>query len=210
MMQLFFGRMSGNSARAYFGLSEAGAPFIERVLDTRGHENQLPDYLAINPMGKVPSLIDGTLCIWESNAINWYAAEKNPDCGLVPDSPEARASLLRWLFFQTAHVSPAGLQYLKATNQAMRKFYDFKEDPKAIEAATKELRRYLPVLEAALSGRDFLEKKFSLADVAFTPHLFLMTQGGFDFAEYPKLSAWQARVQARPAWEKVLATVFPH
>lgn len=210
MMQLFFGRHSGNSARAYFGLSEIGAPFTERVLDTRGHENRFDDYLAINPMGKVPSLVDGSLVFWESNAINWYAAEKHPDCGLLPGTAEARASLLRWLFFQTAHLSPAALQYLKATNQAMREYYDLKEDPKAIEAAGKELKRYLTVLEAALSGRDFLEKDFSLADVAFTPHLFLLSQGGFDLAAYPKVTAWQTRVQARPAWEKTMAAVFPH
>ena len=83
-MDLYFGLMSGNSARAVFGLTEAGAPFRLQLLDTRKGENRSAAYLAINPMGKIPALVDGALKLWESNAINWYAAEKFPAARLLP------------------------------------------------------------------------------------------------------------------------------
>src|SRR5919206_5170440 len=100
-MDFYFGRMSGNSARAAFGLVEAGASFEPHLLDIARGDNKAAAYLAVNPMGKIPALVDGELRLWESNAINWYVAEKFPSAGLVPASAEARASVLRWLFFQT-------------------------------------------------------------------------------------------------------------
>src|SRR6266852_3597486 len=99
--------MSGNSARAALGLIEAGAAFRAHLLDTRRGDNRSAEYLSVNPMGKIPALVDGTLRLWESNAINWYAAEKFPKARLLPASLEGRASMQRWLFFQTGHVTPA-------------------------------------------------------------------------------------------------------
>src|SRR5947207_2221710 len=115
-MDLYYGRMSGNSARAFFGLTEIGVSFRPHVLDARGGENKSPEYLAVNPMGKIPSLTDGDFKLWESNAINWYAAEKFPEKRLVPSTPEGRADVHRWLFFQSAHVSPACIPVFRATN----------------------------------------------------------------------------------------------
>jgi glutathione S-transferase len=63
---------------------EAGAQFTPRLLDTRSGENRIADYLAVNPMGKIPALADGSFRLWESNGINWYVAEKHPAAGLLP------------------------------------------------------------------------------------------------------------------------------
>ena len=70
-MDFYYGRVSGNSTRAAFGLLEAGASFQPHFLDTQKGENRSAEYLSINPMGKIPSLVDGKLKLWESNAINW-------------------------------------------------------------------------------------------------------------------------------------------
>ncbi|HEX9577337.1 MAG TPA: glutathione S-transferase family protein [Myxococcales bacterium] len=115
-MDLYYGRMSGNSARAVFGLTEAGVPYRAHVVDTKAGENKSPAYLAVNPMGKIPALADGDFKLWESNAINWYAAEKSPQAHLLPASPEGRADVQRWLFFQSAHVSPACIPVFRAIN----------------------------------------------------------------------------------------------
>src|SRR6516164_1882165 len=115
-MDFYFGRISGNSARAAFGLFEAGATFQPRLLDTRGGENRSAEYLSINPMGKIPALVDGPLKLWESNAINLYLAEKFPKAGLVPFPLDRRALVHRWLFFQTGHVSPACISVFRSTN----------------------------------------------------------------------------------------------
>ena len=207
-MDFYFGRMSGNSARAAFGLTEAGAPLRLHLLDTRKGENRTPGYLAINPMGKIPALVDGALRLWESNAINWYAAEKVPKAGLLPTSIEGRARVQRWLFFQAAHVSPACVPVFRASNTRVQAFWQTSGDPQAAEGARKELARYLPVLEAALEGRQWLEEQFSLADVAYAPHLSLVAEGGFDVSPYPRLRGWLDRLWARPAWKKAAEMVL--
>ena len=107
-MDFYFGRNSGNSLRVALGLLESGTAFEPRQLDVKGGQNQKPPYLGVNPMGKVPGLVDGQFALWESNAINWYLAEKRPAAKLLPESLEARAAVQRWMFFQAAHLtSPA-------------------------------------------------------------------------------------------------------
>jgi glutathione S-transferase len=207
-MDLYYGRMSGNSARSVFALYESGAQFTPRLLDTRSGENRIADYLAVNPMGKIPALVDGSFRLWESNAINWYVAEKHPAAGLLPATAEGRAAVLRWLFFQAAHVTPACGPIFFATNRRMQEFWKNTGNAQAAEAARKELARWLPVLEGALAGREWLEGAFSLADVAYTPHLWLIVEGGFDLAPYPAVRGWLDRLLARPAWRKAAEMVF--
>jgi glutathione S-transferase len=207
-MDLFYGRVSGNSARSVFGLHEAGARFTPRLVDTRAGENRLPGYLALNPMGKIPALADGDFRLWESNAINWYAAEKHPAAGLIPPTIEGRAAVQRWLFFQAAHVTPACVPLFRATNRRVQEFWQTRGDPAAAEAARRDLARWLPVLQGALAGREWLEGAFSLADVAYAPHLWLVVEGGFDLGPYPAVGAWLERLLARPAWRKAADLVF--
>ncbi len=66
----------------------------------------------------------------------------------------------------------------------------------------------VPVLESPLAGREWLEGVFSLADVAYAPHLWLIVEGGFDLAHYPRVGAWLERLLARPAWRKAADLVF--
>src|SRR5436305_4932786 len=113
-MKLYYGRMSGNSARAVFAILESGAPHELVGLDTQKGENRAAGYLAVNPMGKVPAFEDGPLKLWESNAINYYLAEKTGR--LLPKDAAARAGVLRWTYFQSAHVSPACITLFRATN----------------------------------------------------------------------------------------------
>ena len=207
-MDLFYGRMSGNSARSVFALYESGAGFTPRLVDTHGGGNRTADYLAVNPMGKIPALEDGSFRLWESNAINGYVAEKHPQAGLLPSTLEERAAVQRWLFFQAAHVTPACAPIFFATNRRMQEFWKTTGDAQAADAARKQLARWLPVLEAALAGKQWLEGGFSLADIAYAPHLWLVAEGGFDFTPYPALTGWLARLLARPAWRRTEALVF--
>jgi glutathione S-transferase len=208
-MELHYGRVSGNSARAVFALLESGAAHTLTLVDTTAGENQSPGYKAINPMGKIPSLTDGAFKLWESNAIGLYAAGKNPACGLIPSSEQGRASMQRWLFFQAAHVSPPCVPLFRALHPLANAFWKVgKVDLKELERPRAELARFLPVLDEAVRGRDFLEEKFSLADIAYAPHLWLISQGVFDLSPYPALQAWLGRVWARPAWQRTQQLVF--
>jgi glutathione S-transferase len=207
-MDLYYGLQSGNSARALFGLLEAGAAFTPRLVDPKAQANRTADYLAINPMGKIPALVDGSFRLWESNAINWYAAETHPGSRLLPASPQGRASVQRWLSFQAGHVTPACGQVYRTTNARVQAYWGLRPDPAAAEAGRRELARYLPVLEGALDGRDWLEGEFSIADIAYLPHLTYLIEGGFELAPYPRLAAWLDRLAARPAWRRTRELVF--
>lgn len=206
-MNLYYGWVSGNSARALFGLFESGVPFEPRLVDTSAGQNQSPEYLALNPMGKIPALADGAFLLWESNAINLYAAETNPASKLIPESPQARASMHRWLLFQSAHVSPPSVAVFRYKNPRVQEFWKTQGDATAYAGAVKELARFLPVLEKAMKGRNWLEGAFSLADIAYAPHMLLIREGGFDFSPYPNITAWITRLAARPAWHKTAALV---
>jgi glutathione S-transferase len=207
-MELYFTRMSGNSSRVVFALRESGIEWTPRLLDRDAGETRSPDYAKINPMGKVPALVDGDFVLWESNAINWYIAQKRPQAGLWPTAIEQQAGVHRWLHFQSGHVTPACIPIFRHSNERMRKFWNAPLDAAAAEAGKKELQRYLPVLEGALSGKQWLEGTFSLADIAYASHLWLVREGGFDFSGYPNVSAWLERLWSRPAWRDTAAQVF--
>jgi glutathione S-transferase len=211
-VDFYYGRVSGNSARAAFGLHEAGAHYTPHHVYTPSGENRSAPYMAINPMGKVPALTDGDVRLWESNAINWYAAEKHaethPHSRLIPASHAGRASVQRWLFFQTGHVSAACAHVFRATNTRIQKYWNIQGDVQSLEAGRKDLARYLAVLEQGLDGREWLEGTFTVADIAYAPHLWLVAEGGYDFSGTPQVKAWLDRLWARAAWRRTVELVF--
>jgi glutathione S-transferase len=207
-VELYYGRVSGNSARSAFALHEAGVHYHGHLIYTPSGENRSAAYLAVNPTGRVPALVDGDVRLWESNAINWYVAEKHPESRLLPPSIEGRAAVQRWLFFQSGHVSPACMQVYRSTNASLQKFWKLTGDPQSLEAGRSELLRCLEVLEKALADRDWLENVFSLADIAYAPHLWFVAEGGFDFTATPRVQAWLERLWARTAWRTTKALIF--
>jgi glutathione S-transferase len=209
-MDFYFGKNSGNSARSAFALYEARVAFTPRPLNVPGGDGQAAGYRAVNPVGKVPALVDSDLSLWESNAINWYIAETHPKAGLLPATPAGRASVQRWLLFQAAHVSPAAMAVNRELNARHRQFWALSRDPAAADIGKRELARYLPVLETALADREWLEERFSLADIAYAPHLAFLVESGFDFSNTPRVRAWLERLLSRPAWQQARALVFDY
>ena len=204
-MDFYYGPQSGNSARSAFALLETGAPYTPHRFDRPHGENRAAPYLAVNPMGKVPALVDGDVRLWESNAINWYLAETHPAARLLPASPAGRAAVQRWLLFQLGHVAPPCQVIFRGTNLRVQAFWKVSATREAVEAARTELARYLAVLEQTLAGRAWLEGAFSLADIAYAPHLAMIADGGFDFSATPNVRAWLERLWARPAWQQAAA-----
>jgi GST-like protein len=210
-MDFYYGTLSGNSARSAFALTEANVAYAPHPIAVPHGENREAPYLSLNPMGKVPALVDGDVQLWESNAINWYVAEKHPDARLLPASLAGRASVQRWLMFQAGHVTPACIALFRRTNQRVRSVWKTDSDDQQFAWGKSELGRYLPVLERALAGKDWLEGELSLADIACAPHLAMIAKGnaqgeaGFDFTPTPNVQAWLRRMWARPAWKKAIA-----
>lgn len=206
-MELYFGINSGNSSRSLFCLEEAGADYQARLVDPKAGENRTAEYLGYNPMGKIPALADGDVRLWESNAINWYVAETHAQAHLLPHSIIGRASVQRWLYFQTGHVSPACVPIFRADNERVKAYWG-PGDPAAAVGPRKDLARWLAVLEERLDGRRWLEGEFTLADLAYVPHLWLVEEAGYDFSPFPRVVEWLHRMYERPAWQRVRALVF--
>jgi len=166
---------------------------------------QSPEYLKINPLGKIPTLdADGTM-ILESEIINEYLEEKFPDPALLPHSPEARAKVRFFSRFNDLYFDPPLRALFGQLNPKKR-------DEKIVNEKLIELQTRLDQLETMLAqpGNFAAGADFTLADCALAPTTFFVTNllPGFGanppLEHRPKLSAWWTRVQQRPSVKKAL------
>lgn len=171
-------------------LEEVGEPYETVLLDYRDTMKQ-PDYLAINPMGKVPAIKHGDTVVTETAAICAYLADAFPDKGLAPPhGSHERGPYYRWLFFTAGPVEAA------FSNKAMGW-----TPPPEREAmfGYGNYERAIDVLETAVSGRDYLAGgRFSAADLYVGSHIGFMLQFGL-LEPRPAFEAYVARLQSRPA-----------
>jgi len=191
MMQLYWSPRS-RSFTALWLMEETQAPY-ERVLTdiSTGAQRRL-EYLAINPMGKVPALKDGEATIAETAAICAYVAERYPDAKLAPAPGDPlRGKYLQWLFFAPGCIEPAMVQI--ATKLQMN----------PASAGWGDAQRVFDVLDAALAKGPFiLGANFSAADIAigstlnFGVRLFKMVPSRASF------DAYLGRLIARPAFQR--------
>lgn len=176
-------------------LEEIGEPYELRILDYKNGEHRRPDYLAINPMGKVPALVHKGVAITESAAICCYLADAFPGPGLaVPIGDARRGPYLKWLFFGPSCLEPAILDTLYT-----------REDAPTSSLGWGSAERVLDVLaEAVAPGPHLLGEQFTAADVVIGSGL---RWGMFTEAipERPEFTAYVARLGERPAQQRAMA-----
>ncbi len=190
-----------NGRKATIMIEEVGLPYRLHALDLKKEEQKSATYLAINPNGKIPAIVDndaagGPLAIFESGAILIYLAEKTGK--LLAPAGKDRYAALEWVMFQMSAVGPMFGQYFHFATQAPEKL------PYAIERYHKEAMRVLGVLEGRLAAAPHLAGAgYSIADVCTYPWV----SGVLDRLDetktaWPSVRAWIARVGARPAVAK--------
>ena len=200
---------SFNTLKLRFALTEIGAAFELVPVDLGKGESRTPDFIRINPHGKVPVLVDGDFALPESDAILWYLGEKFPDAGLLPRldgsaaALQARAQILRFLAIASTAFYPAYSDWWNATNSDD----PGKRNPAAADAALAKVTRALGVLEKALAAGEYLVGPFSLADIANASIIFSLKRRlpNDPLAAHERVRAWYQRVTARPAWQTVTA-----
>jgi glutathione S-transferase len=196
-MKLFTGTITPNGKRVKICATEAGVAIDQALVDFQRGDHRTPEYLAMNPMGKVPTLTDGDLVLWESAAILCYIAQTSGG-PLWPKDPRALGDVLRWMFFCSCHVDP----YF--TTLVVERFIKGRRGQPADEALTKSaeewLARFVPVVEQQLAGREYLTGSFGLADIALGCTLELAPLVRYDLAPYPHVRAWLERLQGRESW----------
>jgi glutathione S-transferase len=211
-MKLYDFAFSPNCRKVRAVAYELGVPLESVHVDLLTGESRAPAFLAMNPNGRVPVLVDGDFVLWESTAIMRYLSAKKGRA-LVPATEQGQAEVDRWLAWQLAHLGPAmskvafELVVKKLTGQGA-------PDEAAILAGSAEFAKLTATLDAALDGRDYLAGTLSLADFALASHYSLAPVCGLDIAPYPRVNAWLARVLGRDSMKRALADahaiVRPH
>jgi glutathione S-transferase len=191
MMQLYWCPRT-RSATALWLMEETGKPYERVLIDISTGAQKQADYLAINPMGKVPALKDGDVTLAENAAICAYVAERYPDAKLTPPPGDPlRAKFLYWLFFLPGCIEPAMVQLSTK----------FEINP--VAAGWGEAQRPFNVLDAALSkGPWLLGETFSAADVAMGSMLNFAVRMFKMVPSRPSFEAYVDRCVARPAFQR--------
>ncbi len=201
-MKLYNTPLSPNGKRVRICAAELGVALDEVAIDFARGDARSPDYLALNPMGKVPTLTDGPFALWESAAILFYLAAGRAPNALWPADVRAQADAMRWLFFCSCHVDPYFTTLVVERFVKARR--NLPSDAAHVEYATQSLARFVPVLEQHLGARAFVAGGFGLADLALGCTLELSPALGWDLAPFEHVRAWLARCQSRPSWKAAI------
>lgn len=202
-----------NGVKVSIMLEEVGLAYEPHLIDIMANETWGPEFLSLNPNGKIPAILDPDgpggqpLALFESGAILIYLAEKTGQL-LSPD-PATRYQTIQWLMFQMAAVGPMFGQ-LGFFHRFAGKDY---EDKRPRDRYVAESRRLLGVLETQLDGRDWIVGEdggdYSIADVAtlgWVRNLIGFYEAGeiVGFKDFPRVAAWLERGLARPAVQRGL------
>jgi glutathione S-transferase len=163
-------------------------------------EQRHPDFLAINPMGKVPTLCDGDLMLWESNAICQYLADRGGDTPFFPADPKIRASIARWSFWEAGTWSPVIDVF---TNENVRKpmLGMGAADPTQLADAEERFWPLAKLLNDQLAERRFLlGEDVTLADFVVAGAATYMERARIPINDYPHVTAWWDRLNGIEAW----------
>lgn len=189
-----------NSVKVLIGLEELGLPYDLKPINVRMGAQKAEAFLALNPNGKVPVLVDGSFVLTESAAILVHLAEKTGK--LLPKDGAGRARVFEQLFFHASGLSPA------FGNAGFFKRSSPEPQPIAEARFTNEAERLLGLLDAKLASQPFMAgEEFTIADIAHFGWMWRIAFPGLTLDGRPNLSRWYEAVAARPAVQQAVARV---
>jgi GSH-dependent disulfide-bond oxidoreductase len=186
-----------NGRKASIALEEMAIPYRVIALNLAEGDQKKPEYLAINPNGRIPAIVDrdaGDFAVFESGAILLWLAENSGR--FLPAERKARSVVLQWLFFQVGGIGPMQGQ----ANVFFR--YAEQKIPYAIERYQRECRRLFEVVDRRLSEEEFLGGEYSIADMATWPWVVSHGWSGVSVDGLEHLQRWMAAVGERPGVQR--------
>jgi glutathione S-transferase len=194
-----YGIPMSRAARCLWMLEELGVDY-ELVPTSFLGDAQKPEYLKLNPNGRIPALDDDGVVLFESLAINLHLARKY-DAGLWPKTEAGQSHAVQWSVWAMTEVEPPVMEVL------MNRVFlpEAQRDAAAAKAGEAALEKPVKVLEQVLAGKQYLlEDRFTVADLNVHSVLNLAPlMGGCDLSAYPNVSAWLKRCAARPALQRL-------
>ena len=188
-----------NGHKVSIALEELALPYAVHALSFEKKEQKSPEFLRINPNGRIPAIVDrdnGDFAVFESGAILIYLAEKTGQ--LMPQDPKGRSRVIQWLMFQMGGIGPM-------QGQANVFFRYFPEKlPAAIERYQHETRRLYEVLNSRLGEAEYLAGDYSIADIATFPWVNGHEWSGVSVDGLAHLQRWLGAMGARPAVQRGL------
>jgi glutathione S-transferase len=182
-------------------------------IDTKLHfvdlvkgEHRAPDYAALNPNMRMPTLKDGDYVLWESNAIGQYLAAKKPESGLLPKDERGHLDVTRWQFWELAHWDPSCSVFIfeNVVKPLVMKMGE--PDAAALAKGAENFHRTAKVLDGQLQGKRFVTgESLTLADFALGAALNLAEMARIPIEPYGEIKRWYETLRALPAWQKTLA-----
>jgi glutathione S-transferase len=177
-----------------------------RPIDLRRGDQLTPEYLALNPNKKMPTLEDDGFVLWESNAILFYLAAQRPDRGLWPSDLKGQADVLRWLAWESAHwdaESCGRVAYEKASKAVLGRG---SPDPAFIARGEQNFTRFAAVLNGSLRGKTWLiGERLTIADFSVGALVPSAQRMGLPVGNFPEILRWYRGLEALTAWRDALA-----
>lgn len=195
---------SPNGFKITIALEELGLPYVLRHVKIDQDENKQPEFLRLNPHGRIPVLVDDDngITLFESAAILLYLADKTGR--LLPSAPNTRWEAIQWLMFHAASVGPI---------MGQRVHFELFAADRNLQAVARYRRltnEAFATLDSRLAGHPYLAgEAYSIADIAQFGWTHIARIIGFDFSQHHHLSAWHERVAARPAVQRGIVIPAP-
>lgn len=192
-----------SGTRVSWALEELGVPYEYVALDAKKLEHRAPQYLAVNPHGKVPGLVDGELAFFESGAMLLHLGEKyGVEKKLWPAAGQARADALCWTVWAVADFGNYMMQYAYHGLDSPVSYQPEDRSKACAEYNRSQFVRGLDALQARLQGREYLLGAFSLVDIPAASWLQLGVMFGIKLDSHPRVADWVKRCSERPACQR--------
>ncbi len=192
-----------NGWKASVMLEELAVPYTVKLVDLQRRQQQLPDFTALNPNGRIPVIVDRSaddFCVFESGAILIYLAQKHGR--LLPVDAKQQSLVMQWLMFQMGGLGPM----MGQANVFNRYFPE--KIPSVIARYQNESKRLLSVLDQRLSAHEYLAGDYSIADIANWCWARGHEWSGIDIDELPHLQRWLSTIEQRPAAQRGVKVPF--
>lgn len=195
-----------NGWKASVTLEELEMPYQVKPMNLGAGEQKQPEFLAINPNGRIPAVVDrgnGDFAVFESGAIMLYLCEREGSGRLLPQDAKGRSLVMQWLMFQMGGIGPMQGQ----ANVFFR--YWGEQLPEVIARYQNETRRLYEVLDQRLAQSEWLAAAYSIADIANYCWVRIRGWSGVSAEGLPALQRWIAAMDARPAVQRGCAVPEP-